>query len=156
VLTGRVNPPVMRHCPALLSKRASSRGSVVIVAQRAPAANNLAWNYAHQGGNIDIALSLAQRARELDSNNPVYADTLGWIQYKKGSYGMALEMLKESNEKYKSMNPTILYHLGLAYQKTGDNLRAKESLTKALAVGQAFSEADEARSALSALKGTTN
>ena len=85
----------------------------------------------------------------------MYADTLGWIQYKKGSYGMALAMLKESNEKYKSMNPTILYHLGLAYQKTGDNLRAKESLTKALAVSQTFSEADEARSALSALKATT-
>ena len=33
----------------------------------APAANNLAWNYAEHGGSIDRALSLAQTAR---SNSP--------------------------------------------------------------------------------------
>ena len=30
----------------------------------APAANNLAYNYAQYGGNLDVALGLAQKARE--------------------------------------------------------------------------------------------
>ncbi len=117
----------------------------------APAANNLAYNYAQYGGNVDIALGLAQKARELDPNDPNTADTLGWIQYKKGSYGMSLELLKESNEKFKSSNPTVLYHLGLAYQKNGDPAKAREALTKALAVSQSFPEAQDARKALQAL-----
>ena len=118
----------------------------------APAANNLAYNYAQYGGNVDIALGLAQKARELDPNDPNTADTLGWIQYKKGSYGMSLELLKESNEKFKSSNPTVLYHLGLAYQKNGDPAKAREALTKALAVSQSFPDAQDARKALQALR----
>jgi tetratricopeptide (TPR) repeat protein len=42
----------------------------------APAANNLAWNYAEHGGNIDRALSLAQTAREQLPHDPSIADTL--------------------------------------------------------------------------------
>ena len=77
----------------------------------APAANNLAWNYAEDGGNIDIALGLAQRAREINPNDPSIADTLGWIYYKKGAYELALSLLKESAEGFKNSNPTVLYHL---------------------------------------------
>ena len=118
----------------------------------APAANNLAYNYAQYGGNVDIALGLAQKARELDPNDPNTADTLGWVQYKKGSYGMSLALLQESNEKFKSSNPTVLYHLGLAYQKNGDPAKAREALTKALAVSQSFPDAQDARKALQALQ----
>ncbi len=48
-----------------------------------PAANNLAWLYAEQGGNIDTALGLAQTAREQLPQDPNVADTLGWVYYKK-------------------------------------------------------------------------
>ncbi len=40
------------------------------------AANNLAWNYAEHGGDLDVALNLAQKARETDPNSPGIADTL--------------------------------------------------------------------------------
>ena len=65
---------------------------------------------------------------------------------------MSLELLKESNEKFKNSNPTVLYHLGLAYQKNGDPANAREALTKALAVSQSFPEAQDAREALQALQ----
>jgi tetratricopeptide (TPR) repeat protein len=48
-----------------------------------PAANNLAWNYAEYGGNIDVALALAQTAKEQLPSNPSISDTLGCIYYKK-------------------------------------------------------------------------
>ena len=43
----------------------------------APAANNLAYNYAQYGGNVDVALGLAQKAREVNPNDASIADTLG-------------------------------------------------------------------------------
>src|SRR5262249_26860380 len=52
----------------------------------ASAANNLARNYAQYGGNLDSALTLAQKARELNPDDEGIADTLGWIYYKKGTY----------------------------------------------------------------------
>lgn len=49
----------------------------------APAANNLAWILVEHGGNLDVALSHAQMAREQQPNDSYIADTLGWIYYKK-------------------------------------------------------------------------
>jgi putative PEP-CTERM system TPR-repeat lipoprotein len=112
------------------------------------AANNLAWNYTQYGGNVDVALTLAQKARELNPNDEGIAHTLGWIYYKKGVYLKAINFLKESSEKLKDRNPTVLYHLGMAYSKKGDNTLAKESLSKALKLDQNFPEAKEAKQAL--------
>ena len=83
------------------------------------AANNLAWNYAQYGGDLDAALTLAQKARELSPNDENIAHTLGWIYYKKGMYLRAIGFLKESSEKFKDRNPTVLYHLGMAYSQKG-------------------------------------
>ena len=112
------------------------------------AANNLAWNYTQYGGNLDVALTLAQKARELNPNDEGIAHTLGWIYYKKGVYLKAINLLKESSEKLKDRNPTVLYHLGMAYSKKGDNNLAKESLLKAFKLDQNFPEAKEAKQAL--------
>jgi tetratricopeptide (TPR) repeat protein len=117
----------------------------------APAANNLAWNFAEHGGNLDVALGLAQRAREASPNDAVVADTLGWIYYKKGAYGSAISLLKESNEKFMRKNPSVLYHLGLAYQKNREKDLAKQAFTQALNLGQDFPEMAETKQALAAL-----
>ena len=110
-----------------------------------PAANNLAWNYAQNGGNLDVALSLAQNARELNPGDAGIADTLGWIYFKKGIYQTALGLLKESNEKYQGQNPTVLYHLSLAYEKNNEKALAQEMVKKALAMNRRFAEADDAK-----------
>jgi tetratricopeptide (TPR) repeat protein len=111
----------------------------------APAANNLAWNYAQHGGNLDVALTLAQRAREFDPDDPGIADTLGWIYYKKGIYQTALSLLKESDEKYGGQNPTVLYHLSMAYEKNNEKALAHETVKKALAINQSFPEVEDAK-----------
>jgi tetratricopeptide (TPR) repeat protein len=118
----------------------------------APAANNLAWNYAHHGGNIDVALGIAQRAREANPTDPGIADTLGWINYKKGSYLTAISLLKESNEKFKGANPEVLYHLGMSHLKNGDKAAARDVLAKALATDRPFMGRDEAKKTLDSLK----
>jgi putative PEP-CTERM system TPR-repeat lipoprotein len=119
----------------------------------APAANNLAWNYAEYGGNLDIALGLAQKAREIRSDDPNFADTLGWIHYKKGTYLTAIGLLKESNEKFEGKNATVLYHLGMAYYKSGDKKLGRELLNKALSLNQNFTGAEEAKRIVGSLQG---
>jgi tetratricopeptide (TPR) repeat protein len=117
-----------------------------------PAANNLAWNYAQYGGNLDVALTLAQKARESNPNDPGIADTLGWIYYKKGIYQTALSLLKESNEKYSGQNPTVLYHLSMAYEKNNEKALAHETVKKALAINQSFPEVEDAKKLRDKLK----
>jgi tetratricopeptide (TPR) repeat protein len=119
----------------------------------APAANNLAYNYAQHGGNLDVALNLAQKAREANPNDPGIADTLGWIHFKKGTYATALSLLKESNEKFKGQNATVLYHLAMAHDKNGEEKFAKDAVQKALAVSQSFPEAAEAKKLYESLGG---
>ena len=54
--------------------------------------NNLAWAYSERG-DMGRALPLAQKAWELDKENPATADTLGWLLYKSGkdkAQGLAL------------------------------------------------------------------
>jgi tetratricopeptide (TPR) repeat protein len=113
------------------------------------AANNLAWNYAEYGGNLDLALPLAQKAREMNPDSPQILDTLGWIYYKRGLFDNAVALLKDSSAKLKNGDPVVLYHLGMAYHRSGSKVEARDTLNKALALNKTFPGVDEARKVLS-------
>lgn len=116
----------------------------------APAANNLAWVIAEQGGNLDVALSHAQTAREQRPEDPNIADTLGWIYYKKNASLLAVSMLKEAADKLPN-EPLVHYHLGMAHAKKGDAGSAKQALQTALKLNQDFAGAEDAKKTLSGL-----
>ena len=90
------------------------------------AANNLAYLMVQTGDNLDAALALAQIARRGMAESPNAADTLGWVYYQKGSYRSAIDLFEEAlklAEKAKQPdNPTVHYHLGLAYNRTGESI----------------------------------
>jgi Flp pilus assembly protein TadD len=120
---------------------------------RAPvAANNLAWIYATQGGNLDVALQLAQTAKAQLADRHEVDDTLGWVYHKKGLSALALPSLKLAVDR-DPKNASYHYHLGMAYAATGDAARARASLTRALALNSAFDGADEAKRTLAAIQG---
>jgi tetratricopeptide (TPR) repeat protein len=114
------------------------------------ASNNLAWMYAEDGGNLDLALQLAQTAKARMPNRPEVSDTLGWVYYKKDLATLAIPALREAAEK-DPQNPSYQYHLGLAYVKTGDRRKAKEALQRALAIKADFSGAEDAKKVLDTL-----
>jgi putative PEP-CTERM system TPR-repeat lipoprotein len=118
--------------------------------EAAVAANNLAWIYAEGGGNLDLALQLARTAQKRLPGVAEVNDTLGFIYYKRGLAPLAVSTLNVSVEKDPS-NATYRYHLGLAYASAGDPARARESLTRALALKSDFGGAAEARHLLSSL-----
>jgi tetratricopeptide (TPR) repeat protein len=114
------------------------------------AKNNLAWLLASRGGNIDVALSLAQDAKERLVDNVQVTATLGWIYYKKQAYKTALEYLKQCVAKDQK-NATFQYELGLTYWKLGDNSQARRSLLTALTLDPNAPDAAAAREALASL-----
>jgi uncharacterized protein HemY len=56
--------------------------------------------------------------------------------------------LTDASEKLGD-NPTVWYHLGMAYLKKGQADQARAALEKALSLGEDFEEAEEAQEALS-------
>ena len=111
------------------------------------ASNNLAYVMLQEGGNVDMALSMAQVARRGMPQSPNAADTLGWAYYKKGAYASALDLFKEAVKlnKDNSDEAVFHYHLGLAYAKTDQRALAKQQFERALKINPSFSEADDAR-----------
>ena len=100
------------------------------------ASNNLAYVLLQQGGNVDVAMGMAQTARRGMPNSPNAADTLGWAYYHKGIYQSAISQFQEAlrlNEKAGAPDdPVLHYHLGLAYQKANQLSLARQQLEKAL------------------------
>jgi tetratricopeptide (TPR) repeat protein len=130
--------------------------------QNAFAANNLAWLYAiHDKGNLDEALRLAQSAVQSNPEVSSFVDTLGWVYYKKGLYGVAAEHLRKAvsvDETVARRNngtpsPTFHYHLGAALAAKGEKSAARREMENALKLSEktSFPEADEARKALATL-----
>src|SRR5204862_1860628 len=60
------------------------------------AANNLAFIYAEQGTNLDVALQLATSAKQRLPDDPSVDDTIGWIYYKKDLPLLVVRLLPDS------------------------------------------------------------
>ena len=116
------------------------------------AANNLAFMHAESGTNLDVALSLAQAAKAQAPEDADVDDTLGWVYVKRRLANLAVEPLERSVKKDPT-NAQFHYHLGVAYQQTGDRTKAREALDRALALGLSNSEAAEATKVLASVKG---
>ncbi|MFY9689131.1 MAG: tetratricopeptide repeat protein [Candidatus Acidiferrales bacterium] len=112
------------------------------------AANNLAYLMLEHGGNINVALSLAQTARRGLPNAPSTADTLGWAYYRQGVYNAAIDMLQQA-EKAEPTDPNYHYHLGMAYEKSNDYAQAKKQLEYTLQISPNYVHADDIRKVLS-------
>lgn len=116
----------------------------------AVASNNLAYLYAERGGNLDIALQLAQAARQKLPESPEVADTLGWVYVKKDMPALAIPRLEEA-VKASPSTALLHYHLGVALTKSGQRIKGRETLERALAMRLPDAEAAEARRLMSPL-----
>jgi len=116
----------------------------------AVAANNLAYIYAQQGSNLDVALQLAQTAKQKLPDQPEVNDTLGYIYLKKDMASMAMPPLEASVLKDPN-NPLSKYHLGMAYAKAGQTDKARTALEQALTLNPSFDGANDARALLARL-----
>lgn len=118
------------------------------------AANNLASILTDHKGDLpslERALALT-RDFEKTAPGPFYLDTLGWVHLKLGHTDEAVRVMRQAVAKA-SDQPVLNYHLGIAYSRTGEMKEARMHLEKALHSGKPFPGLDEARAALTKLKG---
>jgi tetratricopeptide (TPR) repeat protein len=104
------------------------------------AANNLAALYAdHEKGNAEEAMRLGQDVVRRYPNEPGFADTLGWVYYRRGLYRDSVEQLRRAVEgaaKRGGDNSLYRWHLGAALAKSGDKLAARRELQKSLELAE--------------------
>jgi tetratricopeptide (TPR) repeat protein len=115
-----------------------------------PAAK-LARLYVDQGGNLDVALDLAIRAKQLLPVNPDVNDTLGWVYVRRDLPRLGIPHLEDAVRAVPT-HPGYSYHLGMAYLRSGAKGKAREELARALRLDGSFPEASRAREALATLK----
>jgi tetratricopeptide (TPR) repeat protein len=113
------------------------------------AANNLAWMHAEEGGDLELALKLAQTATSSAPDVPEVMDTLGWVYYKKGQAQLAIPVFERCVEKAPT-SALYRYHLGLALLKIGDTAKGRAALQRALELNPDQTTSNEIRRLLSA------
>jgi tetratricopeptide (TPR) repeat protein len=118
--------------------------------ENAVALNNLAYLMAQHNGDLDDALSKAQRAKQLLPEMTEVSDTLGWIFLKKNLSDSALDTFRELVNKDPNIS-TYRFHLGMALAQKGDKLKAIKELQEALKYNPTKGERDEIQQLLSKL-----
>ena len=96
-----------------------------------------------------------RRARELvtplrNAAQPAYLDTVGWVEYRLGENEQAVLFLEKAVDA--APNAAIMrYHLGMAYLAQGNEVEARDHLSKAVESNVEFKGLEEARDALDRL-----
>jgi tetratricopeptide (TPR) repeat protein len=80
---------------------------------------------------LDYALKMAQKALQIEPENPMVLDTVGWIYYRQENYEKALEYIQTSIDNG-GENAVILEHLGDVYLQLKKMEKALESFQNAL------------------------
>lgn len=114
--------------------------------------NNLAFLIADHNGDLDDALTKAQKAKQLLPNTFEVSDTLGWIYLKKNLSDNAIEIFKDLTGKAPNQS-TFHYHLGMAYYQKGDKPKAIKELQDSLKFNPPKDERDKVQQLLSRLTG---
>ena len=133
------NPKVLHNLGVLhdmLGEKEEAKGfyeaSLRIDGEDGVALNNLAYYMAENGGDLDRALTFAQRARQKMPHQLEFGDTIAYIYLKKNLTENALEILADLvNRKPDQM--VFRLHLAQALLKKGDRVSAGKELRLALA-----------------------
>ncbi|MGA2712355.1 MAG: tetratricopeptide repeat protein [Bryobacteraceae bacterium] len=96
------------------------------------ALNNLAYLISESNGDLNQALTYAERAKQRLPGHPEVNDTLGWIYLKKNLTDNAIETFRTLVVQA-PQNPTYHYHYAMALMQKGDRETAKKECQSALA-----------------------
>lgn len=86
--------------------------------------NFLGFSWIDRGEQLPLALSMVQKAVELDPQSGAMIDSLGWGYYRLGDYAKAVEKLEAAVE-LEPADPDVNDHLGDAYWRVGRQTEAR-------------------------------
>ena len=113
----------------------------------APATRQLALLYGRLSTDSQKAYELVTKARQAYPDDPDIAKTLGILNYRRGYYPQAVELLKQATAKRKD-DPELLYYLGGVHRQLKQYTECKSVLERALTLNLSPGLADDAKSAL--------
>jgi tetratricopeptide (TPR) repeat protein len=108
---------------------ANLRRQLAINPEDTTAQNNLAFELAESGTDLDQASALAEKAQRKAPTNPGIADTLSWVYVKKGLNDSAIQILDGLVKRYPD-EPAFRYHLGVALLQKGSLGEAKTQFNR--------------------------
>ncbi|OZG73409.1 hypothetical protein BTA51_10295 [Hahella sp. CCB-MM4] len=111
------------------------------------ALNNLAWTLG-QEGRLSEAVEYAQKAYNLQQDNPAIADTYGYLLLQSGDIDTAEQVLSKAHSQAKE-EPSIAFHYAMVLSQIGKTDEAKTLLSKL--ESKDFPEKDEATKLLKTL-----
>ena len=97
------------------------------------ALNNLAYLISESNGDLNQALTYAERAKQRLPSHPEVNDTLGWIYLNKNLTDSAIETFRTLAVVQAPQNPVYHYHYAMALLQKGDRETAKKECQSALA-----------------------
>ncbi len=114
------------------------------------AANNLAQTIADNQNNDSVAMEKAQLAAErfINSTNPYFLDTLGWVYFRQGKITQAQPILERAIKTATPVLPQMQYHYGSLLLEAGRIEEAKVALSKAVIANAKYPGHDEAEKLL--------
>ena len=93
--------------------------------------NNLAFDLAETGTDLNQAMTLAATAARKLTDDPGVLDTLGWVYAKTGLNESAIQIFRNLVNKNPD-HPVYRYHLGVAFLQAHKSTEAKSEFTIAL------------------------
>ena len=108
------------------------------------ALNNLAYDLSVHSNKADEALPLAERACAIVKDNPLFLDTLGWIQHLLKRDPEAVVTMRRARSG-DSQHPELLWHAAVVYAAVNDLPQAAAELNLALKVKPDLAELDEVK-----------
>ncbi len=99
------------------------------------ALNNLAYSYAEQGQHLDSAQAYIEQVLKVNDASENYLDTYGWVLYKRSLYERASPYLEQAvmiATEHRTLNATLLEHLGDNYAKLGKRVLAADAWKRAM------------------------
>ncbi len=109
--------------------------------------NNLAYLEADAGSDLEEAMALSQKALAKSPGNSQFADTAGFIYFKRGDTATALQIFQGLSRKYPN-DAGFRYHLALALLKSGNRAQGEHELRTAVAADPSLADVARIRNLL--------
>ena len=137
-LSARLNEPSLLYSSAMAAEQIGRldileirlRRLIELQPNNAQAYNALGYTLVDKTDRFDEAKTLLIRALELSPDDPVFIDSMGWIEFKLKNYDKSIVLLQRAYEL--EPHPEIAAHLGEALWAVGLEVDAKFVWTSAL------------------------
>ncbi|MFI3305187.1 MAG: hypothetical protein R3Y68_01580 [Rikenellaceae bacterium] len=115
------------------------------------ALNNYAYFLCENGGDLALALSMAERAVEVQSSNATFIDTYGWILYRLGRYEDAKLVMRRAISFNSTNNYEIALHYAEILAALGETTMSEFYWEKAAQWGASDGEIEQSRTRVAAI-----